>query len=66
MTEFTISFGNLALAVLFILIIVFHGGNAIDCYLKRQLVKANFWLSSSIFSFIALVFLFFLVDSCSE
>lgn len=66
MTEFTITFGSIFLTVLFFLIIIFHGGNAIDCYLKRQLVKANFWLSSTIFSFMALVFLFFLMDSCSE
>ena len=66
MTEFTITFGSFFLTVLFFLIIIVHGGNAIDCYLKRQLVKANFWLSSSIFSFMALAFLFFLMDSCRE
>lgn len=66
MTEFTITFGSLFLTVMFFFIMMFHGCNAIDCYLKRQLVKANFWLSSSIFSFMALAFLFFLMDSCSE
>lgn len=54
------------LSIIFSLLIFFGGAAAIDCYIKRQLVKANFWLSASTFGLIALVILMFLVDSCSN
>ncbi len=61
-----IQFGNSILAIIYIIIILFSGANALDCYFKRQLVKANFWLSASTFGFIAFAILMILIDSCSN
>jgi hypothetical protein len=61
-----IAMGTGILATIYIIIILFSGANALDCYFRRQLVKANFWLSASTFGFIALAILMILIDSCSN
>ena len=64
--EQTIGIGSGILALLYVALILFAGGSALDCYIKRQLVKANFYLSVSAFGFMALLVLMSLLDSCSN
>lgn len=63
--EQTIGLGSILLACLYVCLILFAGGSALECYFKRQLVKANFYLSVSAFGFMALMVLITLLDSCS-
>ena len=61
----TVSLMSAMLAGAYIGLILLAGSSALSCYLKRQLVKANFYLSASAFGFMALMVLIALVDSCS-
>lgn len=58
--------GSDILAFLYVALILFAGGSALDCYIKRQLVKANFYLSVSAFGFMGIAVLIMLLDSCSN
>jgi hypothetical protein len=41
-------------------------GKAAECYMSRQLVKANFWLSLCCFCFMGIMALTYIIDLFSD
>ena len=56
---------SLIMEFISIVIMVVSALNAIECYAKRQLVKANFYLSVSTFSLMVIFMILFMLDGCS-
>ena len=51
---------------LYIFLTVIGLGKAAECYMSRQLVKANFWLSLCCFCFMGIITLVYIVDLFSD
>ena len=51
---------------LYIFLTIIGLGKAAECYMSRQLVKANFWLSLCCFCYMGIITLTYLIDLFSD